>query len=314
VKSDSKIYVAGHTGLVGSSILRCLYNHGYTNIIVKDHSQLDLIDTHQTNQFFSEHKPEYVFLAAARVGGIVANSVYPAEFIYKNLMIQTNVIHAAYSYGVKKLLFLGSSCIYPKEAPKPLKEECLLSGHLEGTNEPYAIAKIAGIKMCQAYNKQYGFNAICVMPTNLYGPNDNFDEMTSHVVPSLIAKIHNAKKHNQTKIVLWGNGKVKRDFMYVDDLADACLFLMLNYNDPNIINVGTGESITIDHLARTIMDVCGHKADINYNSFMPSGVPSKDLDLSKIHKLGWHHKIDLKNGLTSTYQWFLQNYCKEAQT
>lgn len=305
---DNKIYVAGHCGLVGSAIARQLEKRGFTNIIKRTHEELDLIDQQSVTNFFQEEKPKYVYLAAAKVGGIMANNTYPAEFIYQNLMIQTNVIHQSYLCGVKKLLFLGSSCIYPKNAPQPMKEEQLLSGKLEPTNEPYAIAKIAGIKMCEAYNRQYGTQLISVMPTNLYGPNDNFNLETSHVLPAMIRKFHEAKLDNHRPVELWGTGSPRREFLYVDDLADACVFLMENYNQPEIINIGTDEDITIKELAKTIQEVVGHQGKITWDISKPDGTPRKLLDVNKLHALSWRHKIDLENGVKSTYEWYLKNY------
>ncbi|MGG3006518.1 GDP-L-fucose synthase [Geobacillus stearothermophilus] len=307
MKKDSKIYVAGHRGLVGSAILRKLQADGYTNLVYRTSQELDLRDRNQVDRFFEEEKPEYVFLAAAKVGGIVANNEYPADFIRDNLMIQTNVIDAAYRNGVKKLLFLGSTCIYPKFAPQPLKEEYLLTGELEPTNEPYAIAKIAGIKMCQSYNRQYGTKYISVMPTNLYGPNDNFDLHTSHVLPALIRKFHEAKENNAPYVEVWGTGTPRREFLYSDDLADACVFLMNNYEGNEIINVGVGEDISIKELAEKIKNVVGYQGEIKFDTIKPDGTPRKLVDVSKINALGWKASISLDEGLQKAYQWFLEN-------
>jgi GDP-L-fucose synthase len=307
MNKDSKIYVAGHRGLVGSAILRKLQADGYTNLVYRTSQELDLRDKNQVDRFFEEEKPEYVFLAAAKVGGIVANNEYPADFIRDNLMIQTNVIDAAYRNGVKKLLFLGSTCIYPKFAPQPLKEEYLLTGELEPTNEPYAIAKIAGIKMCQSYNRQYGTKYISVMPTNLYGPNDNFDLHTSHVLPALIRKFHEAKENNAPYVEIWGTGTPRREFLYSDDLADACVFLMNNYEGNEIVNVGVGEDISIKELAEKIKSIVGYEGEIIFDTTKPDGTPRKLVDVSKINALGWKASISLDEGLQKAYQWFLDN-------
>jgi GDP-L-fucose synthase len=307
MNKDAKIYVAGHRGLVGSAILRKLQADGYTNLVYRTSQELDLRDRNQVDKFFEEEKPEYVFLAAAKVGGIVANNEYPADFIRDNLMIQTNVIDAAYRNGVKKLLFLGSTCIYPKFAPQPLKEEYLLTGELEPTNEPYAIAKIAGIKMCQSYNRQYGTKFISVMPTNLYGPNDNFDLHTSHVLPALIRKFHEAKENNAPYVEVWGTGTPRREFLHSDDLADACVFLMKNYEDNEIINIGVGEDISIKELAEKIKEVVGYQGEIKFDTTKPDGTPRKLVDVSKINALGWKASISLDEGLRKAYQWFLEN-------
>ncbi|MBF0113395.1 MAG: GDP-L-fucose synthase, partial [Desulfamplus sp.] len=280
-------------------------------IVTRAHAELDLTNQAAVKLFFEQEKPDQVYLAAAKVGGIHANNTYPAEFIYDNLMVQNNVIHQAFLSGVKKLLFLGSSCIYPKMAPQPIGEDALLMGKLEPTNEPYAIAKIAGIKMCQAYQKQYGFNAISIMPTNLYGPNDNFDLNSSHVVPALIRKFHDAKINNFNTVTLWGTGTPKREFLHVDDMADASIFLMQNYDDPDIINVGVGHDVTILELAEMIRKVIGFKGDIFLDQNKPDGTPRKLLDTSKINNLGWRAKIDLENGITSTYKWYLK-FCKNS--
>ena len=301
---SSKIFIAGHRGLVGSAILRKAKQAGFKNLVVKTRQELDLTDQKAVASFFKSEKPEYVFLAAARVGGIWANSTYPAEFIYENIAIQTNIIHQSYLHGVKKLLFLGSSCIYPKNAPQPMKEEYLLTGKLEPTNEPYAIAKIAGIKMCQAYNRQYGTIFISVMPTNLYGPGDNYDLETSHVIAALIRKFHEAKVRSEPKVVVWGTGTPKREFLFVDDLADACIFLMQNYDESEIINIGFGKDITINSLAGLIKQVVGYSGDIIYDKTKPDGVPQKILDTSKLSALGWKPQHDLKEGLIKAYNSF----------
>lgn len=310
----SKIYVAGHKGLVGSAILRKLQAEGYGGVICRSKNELDLIDTAAVHHFFAAEKPDYVFLAAAKVGGIHANNSYPADFIYDNLMIQSNIIHAAHQSSVKKLLFLGSSCIYPKLCPQPIKEEYLLSGILEPTNEAYAIAKIAGIKMCQSYNRQYGTNYVSVMPTNLYGPNDNFDLNSSHVLPALIRKFYAAKVENKPFVEVWGTGTPRREFLHVDDLADACLFIMKNYSGPEIVNIGVGEDVTIRELAYLIKDVTGFPGEIQWNNAMPDGTPQKLLDVSKLTALGWQAKINLPDGIRSTYQWFKENQVLHHKT
>ncbi|MDD2340093.1 MAG: GDP-L-fucose synthase [Methanosarcina sp.] len=304
---DSKIYVAGHRGLVGSALKKKLELKGYTNLIFRNHKELDLINQQAVNEFFEQEKPEYVFLAAAKVGGILANSTHPADFIYENLMIESNIIHAAYKYGVKKLLFLGSSCIYPKLAPQPLKEEYLLTGPLEETNEAYAIAKIAGIRLCKHYNQQYGTNFISVMPTNLYGPNDNFDLETSHVMPALIRKFHEAKVNNEPEVVVWGTGKPLREFMHVDDMADACVYLMENYDYSDIgefVNIGVGEDVTIRELVAFIKEVVGFEGKIKYDTSKPDGTPRKLMDVSRLNGLGWKTRISLKDGIKETYEWY----------
>jgi len=370
MNSSSKIYIAGHTGLVGSAILRCLQSHGYTHFVLRTHQELDLEIQKDVDNLFQREKPEYVFLAAAKVGGIYANSTYPADFIYNNLMIQNNVVHSAYLFGVKKLLFLGSSCIYPRLAPQPMREEYLLSGSLEPTNEPYAIAKIAGIKLCQSYNRQYETNFISVMPTDLYGPNDNYDPMNAHVIPALILKFHIAKllsegkydeiirhlklfgnfpdllvptasspssdcllpsaysllidylSHFGIKLVhstlgvfveAWGTGSPRREFMYSEDMADACIFLMetldaSQLNPHGFINIGTGEDITIRELTKMVAEVIGYQAEIRWDTTKPDGMPQKLLDVSLLHTMGWKHKTSLKDGLRLTYQDFLKNY------
>lgn len=306
-EKNSKIFVAGHRGLVGSSIVRALRSRGYDNLILKSSGELDLRDGAAVRDFFKRERPDYVFLAAARVGGILANSTYPAQFIYDNLMIQTNVIHAAYLYPVKKLLFLGSSCIYPKFALQPMQEEHLLTGSLEPTNEPYAVAKIAGIKMCQAYNTQYGTRFISVMPTNLYGPNDNFDLETSHVLPALIRKFHEAKENNRLLVTVWGSGSPRREFLHVDDLADACLYLMDKYDGNEHINIGTGKDIQISELADLIKKIVGYRGDIVYDKTKPDGTPRKLLDVTRINNLGWRSKISLEEGIKNTYNWYIEN-------
>ncbi len=307
MEKDSKIYVAGHRGMVGSAIVRRLTKDGYTNLILRTRQELDLLDQQAVQQFFEQERPEYVFLAAAKVGGILANNTYRAQFIYENLQIQNNIIHSAYRYGVKKLLFLGSSCIYPKMAPQPIKEEYLLTGPLEPTNEPYAIAKIAGIKMCEAYNAQYGTNFISTMPTNLYGPHDNFDLQTSHVLPALIRKFHEAKVNHRTYVEIWGTGTPRREFLHVDDLADACVFLMQHYNDSQFVNVGVGEDISIKELALLIQDIVGYQGELRFDTSKPDGTPRKLLDVSRLHALGWKARIPLREGIRQTYQWFLEH-------
>lgn len=302
MKLDSKIFVAGHNGMVGSAIVRRLTELGYTNIITSNKNKLNLLDQSEVDNFFRKVGPEYVFLAAAKVGGINANKTMKADFIYENLMIQTNVIKSSYSYDVKKLIFLGSSCIYPKMSPQPIKEEYLLTGSLEPTNDAYAIAKITGIKMCQSYNEQYGTNFISVMPTNLYGPNDNYDLNNSHVLPAMIRKFHEAKIDGKQSVELWGTGTPMREFLYVDDLADACIHLMLNYNDSEIVNIGTGQDVTIKELALIISDIVGYKGDIHFNSDMPDGTPRKLLDVSKLEEIGWKYSTSLKEGIEKTYK------------
>ena len=310
MNKNSKIYVAGNTGLVGSAIARKLKSKEYNNLIFTPYPKYDLRNQEQTEDFFKKEKPEYVFLAAAKVGGIMANSKYPAGFIYDNLMIATNVINASYKYGIKKLLNLGSSCIYPKFAPQPLKEEYLLTGLLEPTNEPYAIAKIAAIKLCKYYNQQYGTNFMSVMPTNLYGPGDNFDLHTSHVLPALIRRFHEAKKENKSKIVLWGTGAPRREFLYVDDLADAVITLMKKFNASDLkefVNIGSGKDITINEIAYTIAYLLDYHGQITFDSSKPDGTPQKLLDVSRIHTLGWKSTTGLKTGIRITYNWFLEN-------
>ena len=297
----SKIYIAGHRGMVGSSVLRALRSRGYTNFVLKTSSELDLRNQQVVADFFSTEKPDYVFLAAAKVGGIVANNTYRADFIYENLMIQSNVIHHAFLNNVKKLLFLGSSCIYPKMAPQPLKEEYLLTGLLEPTNEPYAIAKIAGIKMCDAYRKQYGCNFISVMPTNLYGPNDNYDLNNSHVLPALLRKFITAQRNGESSVTIWGTGAPKREFLHADDLASACLYLMENYNESGLVNIGVGEDISIIDLARLVKKIVGFEGEILTDTTKPDGTPRKLMDVSKLAGLGWRYSISLEEGIGKVY-------------
>jgi len=306
LEKESKIYVAGHRGMVGSAIVRKLTSLGYTNLLTRTSSDLDLRNQQKVAEFFEVEKPEYVFLAAAKVGGIVANNTYRADFLYENLAIQNNIIHGSYLNKVKKLMFLGSSCIYPKLAPQPLKESYLLSGYLEQTNEPYAIAKIAGIKMCEAYRAQYGCNFISVMPTNLYGTNDNYDLVNSHVLPAMIRKFHEAKEIGASEMTLWGTGSPMREFLHADDLAEACLFLMENYNEAELVNIGTGEDVTIKKLADLVKQIIGFQGEIIWDSSKPDGTPRKLMDVSKLHGLGWHHKIALEEGIKLAYQDFLK--------
>lgn len=303
---NDRIYVAGHTGLVGSAIMRRLQADGYSGLITRTHGELDLSSQSDVDAFFSATQPDYVFMAAARVGGIQANSNFPAEFIYSNLSIQTNVIHAAWKNNVKKLLFLGSSCIYPKHAQQPINEDYLLTGTLETTNEWYAVAKIAGIKMCQAYRRQYGFNAIAAMPTNLYGPGDNFDLENSHVLPALLRKFHEAKRGNKDKVIIWGSGKPRREFMHVDDLADACVFLMQNYAQEKIINVGAGKDIAISELANLIKAISGFHGSLEFDTSKPDGTPRKLLDVARLNELGWKASIGLEQGIKDTYEWYVK--------
>jgi GDP-L-fucose synthase len=307
LKKEAKIYVAGHRGMVGSAIVRQLHAHGYQHIIVRTSQELDLRNQEAVSAFFQQEKPDYVFLAAAKVGGIIANNTYRADFLYENLAIQNNVIHAAYLNQVTKLMFLGSSCIYPKMAPQPLKESYLLTGVLEPTNEPYAIAKIAGIKMCEAYRAQYGCDFISVMPTNLYGPNDNYDLQNSHVLPAMIRKFHEAKERGDATMELWGTGSPMREFLYADDLAEACLFLMENYSDAELVNIGTGVDVTIKELAETVQQIVGFEGEIRWDVSKPDGTPRKLMDVSKLHQLGWKHHIELADGIHLAYQDFLQN-------
>jgi GDP-L-fucose synthase len=307
MKRYEKIYVAGHGGMVGSAITRALHSSGYVNIVYRTSEDLDLRNQQQVDEFFKFESPDYVFLAAAKVGGIFANNTFRAEFLYDNLLIESNIIHASFKQGVKKLLFLGSSCIYPKMAPQPLKEEYLLSGPLEGTNEPYAIAKIAGIKLCEAYRDQYGCNFISVMPTNLYGKGDNYHPDNSHVLPALIRRFHEAKENNDDFVIVWGTGNPKRELLYADDLADACVFLMNNYNDRQLINIGTGVDISVMKLASMIKEIIGFKGEIVFDMSKPDGTPRKLLDVSKIHSLGWHHTTSLNLGIELAYQDFCLN-------
>ncbi len=301
MRTNEKIYVAGHRGMVGSSLVRRLQREGYANLITRTSADLDLRNQQVVKQFFAAERPDYVFLAAAHAGGIGANNTYRAEFIYDNLMIESNVVHQSYLNGVKKLLYFGSSCIYPKMAPQPLKEEYLLTGPLEYTNEPYAVAKIAGIKLCDAYRAQYGCNYISVMPTNLYGPNDNYDLNRGHVMPALLRKFHEAKERGEKEVVVWGSGAPYREFMHVDDLADACFYLMQEYDEPGFINIGTGEDITIKELAELIKEITGFKGRIVFDTSKPDGTPRKLLDVSKLHARGWKHKIGLREGIESVY-------------
>ena len=302
MQKGDKLYIAGHRGMVGSAIYRNLAEAGYNNIVTRNSKELDLLDQAVVAEFFEKEKPDYVFLAAAKVGGIVANNTYRADFLYQNLEIQNNVIHSAYRSGVKKLMFLGSSCIYPKLAPQPLKEDYLLTGLLEETNEPYAIAKIAGIKMCEAYRDQYGCNFISVMPTNLYGPNDNYDLKNSHVLPALMRKFHEAKIAGEKEVVIWGSGTPKREFLHVDDLAEACVYLMNNYDEKPFLNIGTGEDISIKELANLVNQIVGANANLVFDTSKPDGTPRKLMDVSRLHQLGWKHQIDLEEGIRSVYE------------
>jgi GDP-L-fucose synthase len=304
MNTKSKVYVAGHGGLVGAAVVRRLKRAGFENLILKTHKEMDLTRQVSVETFFEEEQPDYVFMAAAKVGGILANASWPADFIYQNLLMETNIIHAAHVHGVKKLLFLGSSCIYPKHCPQPMKEEHLLSGYLEPSNEPYAVAKIAGIKMCQAYNRQYGSRFISLMPTNLYGPGDNFDLKSSHVLPALIRKFHEAKIAGNASVEVWGTGKPRREFLHVDDLADACLFLMNHYEDSEIVNVGVGKDLSIRDLAEMIAGVIRFDGDLMFDVDKPDGTPLKLLDVSKLAALGWQAKIPLKEGIRRTYQYY----------
>ena len=307
----SRVFVAGHRGLVGSAIVRRLEALGCHNVLRRRHSELDLCDQAAVNQFFFEHRPEFVFLSAAKVGGILANASHPAEFLHDNLAIQTNVIHASWKYGAKKLLFFGSSCIYPRLAAQPIKEECLLAGPLETTNEAYAIAKIAGVKLAAAYRAQYGFNAISLMPTNLYGPGDNFDLESSHVLPAMIRRFHEARVSGVPEVTLWGTGTPRREFLHVDDLANAACFLMENYDAPELINVGVGEDLTIAELAVLVAQVIGYTGRIVFDSSRPDGTPRKLLDLSRIQNFGWYAKIPLEKGVASTYQWYISSVASQ---
>lgn len=307
MRKQAKIYVAGHRGMVGSAIVRSLENKGYQNIITQTSSELDLRDQAAVADFFADERPDYVFLAAAKVGGIWANNTYRAEFLYDNLLIEANIIHSSYKNKAEKLLFLGSSCIYPKMAPQPLKEEYLLSGFLEATNEPYAIAKIAGIKLCEAYRSQYGCNFISAMPTNLYGPNDNYDLQGSHVLPALIRKFHEAKINKQPFVEIWGTGSPRREFLHADDLADACVFLMETYNDEPFVNIGTGEDVTIRELAELVKETVEFDGELRWNTEKPDGTPRKLMDVTRLHSMGWKHRTDLQTGIAATYQDFLTN-------
>lgn len=307
MKRDSKIYVAGHRGLVGSAIVRGLEAKGFTNIIKRTHRELDLTKVEQVEKFFKTEKPEYVFLAAAKVGGILANSYYPADFIFENLQIQNNVIGIAHKYKVKKLMFLGSSCIYPKMCLQPIKEDYLLSGYLEETNEAYALAKISGLKMCQFFNKQYGTNYISVMPTNLYGPYDNFNLKNSHVVPALIRKFHEAKVNNEKEVVVWGSGTPLREFLYSEDMADACIYLMEMYEGNDFFNIGTGKDITIRGLAQLIKEIVRYEGELVFDTSKPDGTPRKLLDISKLEMIGWKYKVGLREGIEKSYKWFKEN-------
>lgn len=307
IPQDARIYVAGHRGLVGAAIVRLLKSKGYDNVLTRTSDELDLTDRQAVIDYFQLARPEFVFNAAAKVGGIHANDVFPADFIRDNILIQTNITDSAYRAGVAKLLFLGSSCIYPKFAPQPLKEEYLLTGPLEPTNEWYAIAKISGIKVCQAYRKQHGFNAISLMPTNLFGPGDNFNLETSHVIPALIRNFHEAKVEGRPVVTVWGSGQPKREFLFVDDLADACLFLMNKYDDGKIMNVGTGQDLSIAQLAHTISDVVDYNGRIDFDTSKPDGTPRKLLDVSRINELGWKHQTPLREGIEQTYRWFMTN-------
>jgi GDP-L-fucose synthase len=307
MQKGEKVFVAGHRGLVGSAIVRRLDSEGLGPIVTRTRAELDLTDRLAVDRFFADEKPAYVFLAAAKVGGILANDTYPADFIRDNLLIQTHVIDAAHKSGVKKLVFLGSSCIYPKLAQQPIKEEYLLTGALEPTNDAYAVAKIAGIQMCKAYHKQFGMRAISLMPTNLYGPNDNFDLQKSHVLPALMRKFHEAKDSGQPSVVVWGSGSPRREFLHVDDLADACVHLMRTYESPELVNVGVGDDVTIRELAETIRDVVGFRGDLTWDTSKPDGTPRKLLDVSRLHGLGWKAKIGLRQGVEQTYAWYLAN-------
>ena len=306
MEKNSKIFAAGHRGMVGSAIVRKLKQEGFANLVTRSSAELDLRNQQEVNDFFAKEKPEYVFLAAAKVGGIVANNTYRAEFLYDNLLIESNIIHAAYKNGVKKLLFLGSSCIYPKLAPQPLKEEYLLTGLLETTNEFYAVSKIAGIKLCEAYRDQYGCNFIAAMPTNMYGPGDNYHLQNSHVIPALIRKFHEAKQSNAPNVEIWGTGAPLREFMYADDLADACVFLMKQYNDRLFVNIGTGEEVSINHLALMVKEVTGYDGGIQFDTSKPDGTPRKLMDSTRLHNMGWKHTISLKEGLKKTYGLFME--------
>jgi GDP-L-fucose synthase len=308
MKKNSRIYVAGHRGLVGSAVVKTLEQQGYSNIITRTHHELDLLNETKVAHFFEQEKPEYIFLAAAKVGGIMANKTQKADFIYENLQLQNNIILNSWKHKVKKLLFLGSSCIYPRRSEQPIKEEYFMTGPLEETNDAYATAKIAGIVMCQSFNAQYGTNFISVMPTNLFGPNDNFDLENSHVLPALIRKFHEAKMKQEPEVIFWGTGEVYREFLYSEDMAEACVFLMNNYNDSEIINIGTGQDMTIKELAQTIKKIVGFKGRIVWDSSKPNGMPKKQLDVSKLTKLGWKPKVSLEEGIKLEYDWFLKHY------
>jgi GDP-L-fucose synthase len=312
MNKSGKVYIAGHRGMVGSALVRKLQQEGFTNLLLRTSSQLDLRNQQVVQDFFVQEKPDYVFMAAAKVGGILANNTYRAEFIYDNIIMQSNIIHTAWLNGVQKLMFLGSSCIYPKLALQPLKEEYLLTGQLEYSNEPYAIAKIAGIKMCDAYRDQYGCNFISVMPTNLYGPNDNYDLKSSHVLPALIRKFHEAKVKGDAAVVIWGSGTPRREFLHADDLADACYFLMQQYNEAGFVNIGTGEDITIKELALLIKDIVGYTGTIEHDTSKPDGTPRKLLDVQKLHGLGWKHRTGLREGIEKVYREFTQSYSPVA--
>lgn len=312
MQQSDKIYIAGHRGMVGSAIMRKLQQEGFNNLVLRTSAELDLRSQQAVNDFFASEKPDHVFVAAAKVGGILANNTYRAEFLYDNLMIQNNVIHAAYVNRVTKLMFLGSSCIYPKMAPQPLKEEYLLTGLLEPTNEPYAIAKIAGIKLCDAYRSQYGCNFISVMPTNLYGQNDNYDLNKSHVLPALIRKFHEAKINNQPSVVMWGTGEPRREFLHADDLADACYFLMQHFNEEGFVNIGTGEDVTINELALLVKDIVGYEGNIEHDLSKPDGTPRKLMDVSKLHALGWKARIGLREGIEKVYKEFIRTSTQVA--
>ena len=314
MEKNAKIYVAGHRGMVGSALVRLLEKEGYTNILTSTSSEVNLVNQAETKAFFERERPEYVFVAAAKVGGIQANNIYRADFLYENLMIECNTIQSSFDIGVKKLLFLGSTCIYPKMAPQPMKEDYLLSGYLEDTNEPYAIAKIAGIKLCESYRRQHGSDFISAMPTNLYGPNDNYDLNNSHVLPALIRKFHEAKINGSEEVVIWGSGTPMREFLHVDDLAAGCYFLMKNYSDTGLVNVGTGEDITIKDLALLIKEIVGFEGTLTLDSSKPDGTPRKLTDCTKIHDMGWKHQIELREGITSVYEQFQKDYSRIAES
>jgi len=313
ISRDARVYVAGHRGLVGSAIVRALEARGFDNILVETRDALDLRDQSAVNRWFREQRPEYVFLAAGTVGGVLANLKRPAEFTYDNIMIHATVVHAAYENDVRKLLYLGSSCVYPRDAPQPMPEACLLTGKLEPTNEPYAIAKIAGIKLCQSYRRQYGCSFISCMPTNLYGPNDNFDLESSHVLPALVRKFHDAKEQDISEVSVWGTGRPRREFLHADDVGDACMFLMLHYDEEQHINIGTGSDLTIRELAETVGEVVHPDARLVFDTSKPDGSPQKLLDVSKLHDLGWRHSIELRDGIESTYAWFKANHVKDRR-